>query len=58
MITKIRELLPGKNISAIALMAYAGAIDRQRSFDAGYQKHLAKPINIPELLTTIKQLIQ
>jgi len=58
LITQIRALPQGKNLPAIALTAYAREIDIQRTFDAGYQKHLAKPIDIPELITTIVQLIQ
>ncbi|PSB08892.1 histidine kinase [Pleurocapsa sp. CCALA 161] len=58
LITQIRALPQGKNLPAIALTAYAGEIDRQRSFNAGYQKHIAKPVAIPELITTIGQLIQ
>ena len=58
LITQIRALPLGKNLPAIALTAYAGEIDKQRTFDAGYQKHLAKPIDLPELIATIVQLIQ
>ena len=58
LITQIRALPQGKNLPAIALTAYAGEIDIQRSIDAGYQKHIAKPIDLPELITTIVQLIQ
>ena len=50
---QIRDLHQRKKIPAIALTAYAGEIDRQRSFDAGFQHHLAKPINIPELINVI-----
>ena len=45
------------DIPAIALTAYAGQGDRQRSIDVEYQKHLAKPINIRELITAISELI-
>lgn len=57
LMTQIRQLPAGKNVPAIALTAYAGEMDRQSSFDAGYQKHIAKPINIPELITAITELL-
>jgi CheY-like chemotaxis protein len=43
----------GGAVSAIALTAYARTEDRTRAFRAGYQAHLAKPIEPPELLATI-----
>jgi CheY-like chemotaxis protein len=39
----------GKVLPAIALTAYAGEIDRQRAFAAGFVGHLAKPVE-PETL--------
>lgn len=56
LIEQIRALPQGRNIPAIALTAYANEIDRQRSFEAGFQKHLAKPIMIPELIAAITEL--
>jgi PAS domain S-box-containing protein len=38
---------------AIALTAYARTEDRMRAFNAGYQAHLAKPIDTAELVATI-----
>jgi CheY-like chemotaxis protein/nitrogen-specific signal transduction histidine kinase len=40
-------------IPAIALTAYARSEDRTRAFRAGYQAHLAKPIEPAELVATI-----
>ena len=57
LMTQIRQLPQGKNVPAIALTAYAAEIDKQSSFAAGFQKHLAKPISIPELITAITELI-
>ena len=57
LITQIRQLPRGKDVPAIALTAYAGQSDRQSSMNAGFQKHISKPINIAELITTIKQII-
>jgi CheY-like chemotaxis protein len=43
----------GGAIPAIALTAYARTEDRTRAFLAGYQAHLAKPIEPAELVATI-----
>lgn len=43
----------GGAIPAIALTAYARSEDRTRAFLAGYQAHLAKPIEPAELVATI-----
>jgi PAS domain S-box-containing protein len=39
----------GGSIQAIALTAYAGDFNQQRAIEAGFQKHIAKPVE-PELL--------
>ena len=38
---------------AIALTAYAGDGNRQRALDAGYQKHISKPVEPEELAVAI-----
>jgi PAS domain S-box-containing protein len=43
----------GGTTPAIALTAYARTEDRTRAFRAGYQAHLAKPIEPAELVATI-----
>ena len=43
----------GGTIPAIALTAYARAEDRTRALRAGYQAHVAKPVEPNELLVTI-----
>jgi len=43
----------GGAIPAIALTAYARTEDRTRAFRAGYQAHLAKPVEPTELVATI-----
>jgi PAS domain S-box-containing protein len=44
-------------IPAVAVTAYARAEDRQRSLLAGYQMHLAKPIEARELVAGIASLL-
>jgi PAS domain S-box-containing protein len=46
-----------RNIPAIALTAYARAEDRQRALLAGYQMHLAKPVEPRELIAGIASLL-
>jgi PAS domain S-box-containing protein len=56
---KVRALYPeaGK-ISAIALTAYARAEDRTLALEAGFQMHIAKPVNPEELLSIVKELAE
>ncbi|MEH2437420.1 MAG: hypothetical protein V7K25_24830 [Nostoc sp.] len=42
----------GGQIPAIALTAYAGELDQQQAIAAGFQRHVAKPID-PEVLVAI-----
>ena len=59
LIGQIREMSKdeGGLIPAIALTAYAGESDRERVFAAGFQRHLAKPIEPKELLAMIADLL-
>jgi len=47
----------GERIAAVAVTAYARPEDRQRSLLAGYQMHLAKPIEAGELVAGIASLL-
>jgi CheY-like chemotaxis protein len=44
-------------IVAVAITAYARPEDRERSLLAGYQMHLAKPIEARELVAGIASLL-
>ncbi len=57
LMNQIRKLPQGKDIPAIALTAYAGEVDREHSLEAGYQRHINKPIVIPELIEIITELV-
>ena len=46
----------GDHIPAIALTAYARTQDRIRAIAAGYNTHVAKPVEIRELVTVVKCL--
>lgn len=51
-----REGEKGEHIPAIALTAHARTQDRIRAFAAGYNTHVAKPVEIEELVTLVKCL--
>jgi len=45
----------GASIPAVALTAYAQESDRQRALAAGYQFHLAKPVQPAKLLRLLAE---
>ncbi|MEG4205865.1 PAS domain-containing protein [Microcoleus sp. Pol7_A1] len=47
----------GGQIPAIALTAYAGEMDRQQAIAAGFQRHLAKPVDPEEVVAMIAKLL-
>ena len=60
LIEQVRALDPnlGGRVPAVAVTAYASAQDRLRALDAGYQNHLAKPVEPEELAAVITNLAQ
>ncbi|WP_227788814.1 MULTISPECIES: PAS domain S-box protein [unclassified Nodularia (in: cyanobacteria)] len=59
LIRQIRKYSPpeGGTIPAIALSAYAGEINQQQALQAGFHKHISKPIEPEELVRAIALLI-
>ena len=59
LIRAIRGMPPerGGTLPAIALTAYAGETDRQQVLAAGFQHHLAKPVESGELVAAILSLV-
>ncbi|WP_333269422.1 MULTISPECIES: response regulator [unclassified Microcoleus] len=57
---QIRSLPPeqGGSVLAIALTAYAGDFNQQQAKQAGFQRHLAKPIEPEQLIKTIGALLE
>ena len=53
-----RQPSPGRDIPAIALTAYARTEDRTRALRAGYQAHIAKPVEPNELLAMIASFVE
>lgn len=61
LIRRVRARTPSPDrdrLAAVAVTAYARAEDRQRSLLAGYQMHLAKPIEARELIAGIANLLR
>ena len=56
LIKQVRRQEKGEHLPAIALTAYARAQDRIRAIAAGYNTHVAKPVEIRELVTVVKCL--
>jgi CheY-like chemotaxis protein len=56
---QIRSLPPDRcgRIPAIALTAYAGETDQQQAHSAGFQQHLAKPVEPEKLIEAISNLL-
>ncbi|MGH8150369.1 MAG: response regulator [Steroidobacteraceae bacterium] len=59
LIEQIRALDPqlGGRVPAVAVTAYASMQDRLRALHAGYQDHLAKPVEPEELAAVITSLV-
>ena len=58
LLRRLRGLPPeqGGHLPAVALTAYARAEDRAKALRAGFQMHLAKPIEPTELIATLATL--
>jgi CheY-like chemotaxis protein len=57
LIRRLRRLPEGAGILALALTAYARPEERQQAIEAGYQIHLAKPVNAAELTAAVATLL-
>jgi CheY-like chemotaxis protein len=59
LIRKVRALAAndGGRVPAVALTAFARSEDRQRALLAGFQLHVAKPVEPSELLTVCASLV-
>jgi CheY-like chemotaxis protein len=59
LLRQVRRRSPqqGGQTPAIALTAYAREIDRQQALAAGFQHHLAKPVELDELVKVILNLL-
>jgi signal transduction histidine kinase len=57
LIRRLRRMTEGADILAIALTAYARPEERNQALEAGYQVHLAKPVNAAELTAAVATLL-
>jgi signal transduction histidine kinase len=58
LIRSVRELgYPAERLPAIALTAFAGAVDRDAVVEAGFQRHIAKPVRSEQLLQAAWELL-
>lgn len=59
LLSKVRALPLEKcgGVPAVALTAYATADDEKRALDAGFQKHLPKPVNPVDLAAVVASLV-
>jgi PAS domain S-box-containing protein len=53
-----KSVADGGRVPAIALTAYARSEDRTRALLAGYQAHLAKPVEPTELVATVASFVE
>ncbi|HYG63141.1 MAG TPA: response regulator, partial [Thermoanaerobaculia bacterium] len=53
---RARDATQGGRLPALALTAYARAEDRIQAFAAGFQMHLAKPVDPDELVAVVTSL--
>jgi signal transduction histidine kinase/ActR/RegA family two-component response regulator len=50
---KARTAADGRKLPAIAITGYAGKEESERALNAGYERHLTKPVNWNELIESI-----
>jgi PAS domain S-box-containing protein len=60
LLRQIRTLPPdrGGQVLAIALTAYAGEFNQQQALEAGFQEHIAKPVDPDQLIEAIVSLVR
>ncbi|MEP7213643.1 MAG: response regulator [Acidobacteriota bacterium] len=60
LITQLRSREPenGADIPAIALTAMARPEDSERALSSGFQMHIAKPVDIDDLSTAVRSLVE
>jgi len=60
LIRRMRALESARGLAtpAIALTAYAGDADRAHALDAGFQRHVPKPVDPADLVSVIAGLVE
>ena len=57
LIRRVRALPEAARLPALALTAYAGTADSRRAMDAGFQKHVSKPVEPTELVAVMAAML-
>ena len=58
LIRQIRSRVAAKTLPAVALTAFARSEDRRRALIAGFQTHVAKPVDPAELVAVVASLVE
>jgi PAS domain S-box-containing protein len=58
LIRQIRSRVAAKTLPAVALTAFARSEDRKRALLAGFQTHVAKPVDPAELVAVVASLVE
>lgn len=53
----MRRLKQQYELKGIALSGFAREADVAAARDAGFERHIAKPVDFPQLISTIKELV-
>jgi CheY-like chemotaxis protein len=56
LISRLRSMPGGRAVPAVALTALARTEDRTRALHAGFQMHVAKPVDFTELVAVVQNL--
>lgn len=55
---RINEGLGRDRLTALAVTAFSRDEDRARILEAGFEAHIAKPIDVAQLITAVRELVQ
>ncbi len=58
LIRQVRRRIAAKTLPAVALTAFARSEDRRRALLAGFQTHVAKPVDPAELVAVVASLVE
>jgi CheY-like chemotaxis protein len=57
LLKELQRQLSGESVPpAVAVTAFAREEDRERVFQAGFRRHLSKPVDVAELVSAVRQL--
>jgi CheY-like chemotaxis protein len=54
LLARAREIRP--DVPAIAITGYTSPADRERAKEAGFQAHVSKPVDLDELIASVRRL--